>query len=106
MGFNQYHEPVEELGPEIRSFARMIVSMGEEAEAINWYTQRLAVEKDQEARAILNAAMDEEYLHFSMDLAWLTRRNPKWKLALEKILFAEGDLTKAAEVAETATKKM
>ena len=36
MGFEQYHEPANELSAETRTFARMIVSLGEEAEAINW----------------------------------------------------------------------
>ena len=34
MGFNQYHEPPEELSAETRTFARMILSLIEEAEAI------------------------------------------------------------------------
>ena len=46
MGFDQYHEPPNELSEETRTFARMIVSLIEEAEAINWYEQRIAVEKD------------------------------------------------------------
>ena len=37
MGFEQYHEPADELPPKTRTFARMIVSLTEEAEAINWY---------------------------------------------------------------------
>ena len=52
MGFEQYHEPPNELSAETRTFARMIVSLGEEAEAINWYEQRISVEKDKSARAI------------------------------------------------------
>ncbi len=43
MGFDQYHEPANELPPETRTFARMIASLTEEAEAIGWYEQRLAV---------------------------------------------------------------
>ena len=43
MGFDQYHEPPEELSQETRTFARMIQSMIEEAEAIDWYQQRLDV---------------------------------------------------------------
>jgi hypothetical protein len=37
MGFDQYHEPANELPPETRTFARMIASLTEEAEAIGWY---------------------------------------------------------------------
>ena len=37
MGFDQYHEPPGELSKETRTFARMITSLIEEAEAIGWY---------------------------------------------------------------------
>ena len=46
MGTEQYHEPPEELSEEARTFARMCTSLIEEAEAINWYAQRLALERD------------------------------------------------------------
>jgi hypothetical protein len=36
MGFDQYHEPPQELPAETRTFARMIASLTEEAVAINW----------------------------------------------------------------------
>ena len=100
MGFDQYHEPVNELSDELRSFTHMIVSLGEEAEAINWYTQRMAVEKDADAKAVMAAARKEEYLHFSMDLEWLCRRTPEWKTALKGVLFSDGDIVEAAEQAE------
>jgi hypothetical protein len=35
MGFDQYHEPANELSEQIRTFARIIASLSEEAEAIN-----------------------------------------------------------------------
>lgn len=53
MGFDQYHEPADELSQETRTFARMIASLIEEAEAINWYEQRISIEKDKEAKAIM-----------------------------------------------------
>ena len=49
MGFDQYHEPPDELPQQTRTFARMMQSLIEEAEAIDWYEQRLAVEKDKTA---------------------------------------------------------
>jgi hypothetical protein len=36
MSFDQYHEPPGELSEEVRTFARMMASLAEEAEAINW----------------------------------------------------------------------
>ena len=59
MGFEQYHEPVNELPEETRSFARMIISLIEEAEAIDWYEQRLALEKDKDARSIMQNAQTD-----------------------------------------------
>ena len=76
MGFDQYHEPPEELPAATRTFARLCASLTEEAEAIGWYEQRLAVEKDPEAAAVMRDAVGEEFKHFSMDLEALLRRIP------------------------------
>jgi uncharacterized protein len=102
MPTDQYHEPPDELDDEIRSFARMITSLQEEAEAIGWYEQRMAVEKDAQARAIMEHAQREEFLHFAMSLEYLSRRKEKWRVALQKILFKDGDIVENAEKAEDA----
>jgi uncharacterized protein len=100
MSFEQYHEPAGELSAETRTFARMIVSLGEEAEAINWYEQRISVEKDKSARAIMQNAQKEEFKHFSMDLEWLLRAKPEWKEIAQGVLFKEGDIVEHGEKAE------
>ncbi len=100
MGFEQYHEPVNELSQKTRTFARMIVSMTEEADAINWYEQRISVEKDSAAKAIMANAQQEEFKHFGMDLEFLLRQKPKWKIILQDILFKDGDIVKHGEEAE------
>jgi hypothetical protein len=100
MGFDQYHEPPEELSEETRTYVRVIQSLIEEAEAIDWYLQRLAVEKDEEARAVLGHAQKEEFIHFGMDLELLLRRTPVWRNILRNILFKKGELTELAEKAE------
>jgi hypothetical protein len=100
MGFQQYHEPPQELPEETRTFARMIASLMEEADAINWYEQRLSVEKDKEARAIMTDAQGEEFKHFGMDLEFLLRRKTKWRDILKGILFQSGDIVKHGETAE------
>ena len=102
MGFEQYHEPASELSAKTRTFARMITSLIEEAEAIGWYEQRLAVEKDPDARAIMENAQQEEFKHFAMSLEWLTRHNEKWRVALKSVLFTEGDIVEHGEEAEEA----
>ena len=100
MGFDQYHEPPDELPQETRTFARMIMSVIEEAEAINWYEQRMAVEKNKEAKAIMRDAQKEEFKHFGMDLEFLLRAKPDWRSVLQAILFTEGDIVKRGEEGE------
>ena len=56
MGFDQYHEPPQELSEDTRTFVRVLQSMIEEAEAIDWYVWRLAIEKDEAARSVMNDA--------------------------------------------------
>lgn len=106
MGFDQYHEPANELSEETRTFARMIASMTEEAEAINWYEQRLAVEKNASAKAIMASAQQEEFKHFGMDLEFLLRYKPKWRVALQAILFKDGDIVERGEQGEQAEEKL
>ena len=100
MGFDQYHEPPEELPAETRTFARLCASLTEEAEAIGWYEQRIAIEPDPEALAVMRNAQLEEFKHFSMDLEFLLRRTPLWREIAHGILFQEGDIVEAGEEAE------
>jgi hypothetical protein len=100
VGFDQYHEPPGELSAQTRTFARMIASLTEEAEAIGWYEQRLAVEKDRQARAIMQNAQKEEFKHFGMDLEFLLRKKPEWREILKKVLFTTGDIVAKATKAE------
>jgi hypothetical protein len=100
MGFDQYHEPPEELPAATRTFARLCASLTEEAEAIGWYEQRLALEKDPEAAAVMRDAVGEEFKHFSMDLEALLRRSPIWREIAQGILFKTGDIVEHGEAAE------
>ncbi len=103
MGFDQYREPPEELSPETRTLARMLTSLIEETEAISWYEQRISVEKDPEARAIMINAQHEEFKHFGMDLEFLLRKKPVWRTTLQAILFKSGDIVKLGEKGEEAS---
>jgi hypothetical protein len=103
MGFDQYHEPPEELPPATRTFARLCASLTEEAEAIGWYEQRLAVESDPEAQAVMRDAQGEEFKHFSMDLEFLLRRSPAWRQIAQGVLFKSGDIVEHGEEAEAET---
>ena len=100
MATEQYHEPAEELAQKTRTFARMIQSLIEEADAINWYEQRISIEKDKEAKKIMETAQQEEFIHFSMDLEFLLRKKDKWRTIAKNILFKPGDIPENAEKAE------
>ena len=100
MGFDQYHEPADELSQEVRTFARMIKSLIEEAEAIDWYEQRVSVEKDDDAKKIMQNAQKEEFIHFAMDLEFLLRKKKKWRIIMKNVLFKEGDIVENGEKAE------
>jgi hypothetical protein len=103
MGFDQYHEPPEELSAETRTFARLCASLTEEAEAIGWYEQRLAVETDEDAKAIMRDAQGEEFKHFAMDLEFLLRRSPRWRQIAAGVLFQGGDIVEHGEAAEAGS---
>jgi len=100
MGFDQYHEPPDELPAATRTFARLCASLTEEAEAIGWYEQRIAVEADHEALAIMRDAQGEEFKHFAMDLEFLLRRTPLWREIAQGILFQDGDIVEHGEESE------
>jgi uncharacterized protein len=102
MPTEQYHEPPDELAEDVRTFARMCTSLIEEAEAINWYAQRLAIERDSAAAAIMRDAQNEEFKHFSMDLEYLLRRSPRWRTVAQRILFQPGDILEHGEEGEEA----
>lgn len=105
MTTEQYHEPPDELSPENRTFARVVASLQEEAEAIGWYEQRISLERNAEAKAIMSDAQSEEFKHFAMALEFLSRRKPKWRAVLKEVLFQEGDIVEHGEEGEEAEKK-
>ena len=106
MATDQYHEPAGELSQEIRTFARVAASLQEEAEAIGWYEQRMSLERDPQAKAIMEDAQEEEFKHFAMALEFLSRRKPKWQAVLKDVLFTTGDIVKAGERGEEDEKKV
>jgi hypothetical protein len=100
MATEQYHEPPSELSQKTRTLARMLTSLIEEAEAINWYEQRISLEKDPAAKAIMQNAQKEEFKHFGMDLEFVLRQKPVFRKELKGILFTKGDIVKHGEEAE------
>jgi hypothetical protein len=47
-------------------------------------------------------AQAEEFKHFAMDLEFLIRRTPRWRAALQAVLFQQGDIVELGERAEDA----
>lgn len=78
----------------------MLTSLIEEAEAINWYEQRMSVEKNKEAHAIIENAQKEEFKHFGMSLEFVLRQKPDFRDTLKGILFKDGDIVEHGEEAE------
>ena len=78
----------------------MITGLTEEADAINWYEQRIGVEKDKDAKAIMIDAQKEEFKHFCMDLEYLLRQKKDWRILAESIIGRPGDIVENAEKGE------
>jgi ferritin-like protein len=89
MASEGYHEPIEELGDEVRDFHRAVVSLMEELEAVDWYNQRVAACKDKELRAILAHNRDEEKEHAAMVLEWIRRHDQRFDKEMREYLFSE-----------------
>ncbi len=88
----QYHEPPEELPSGLRDLTRILVSLKEEIEAIDWYNQRIYLAEDDQVRSILRHNQKEEMEHAAMALEYLRRNMDGWDEALRAYLFTEGDL--------------
>jgi hypothetical protein len=97
---SDYHEPTGELSPLVRDQVRVLHSLREEVEAVDWYNQRMAATSDPAARDILRHNRDEEMEHASMALEWLRRNMDGWDEALRTYLFTQGDLLEIEEQAE------
>ena len=93
------HEDPTVLGAEAIDRHRVIASIMEELEAVDWYNQRVDASEDPELREILIHNRDEEKEHAAMALEWLRRRDPELDRFLRQYLFTEGSIT-AIEVRE------
>ena len=104
MSSESLHEPEERLAPLTRDMHRAIVSLMEELEAVDWYSQRMDGTQDGELRDILRHNRDEEKEHAAMVLEWIRRRDPSFDAKLREYLFKEGSIVgreSAVEAGET-----
>ena len=93
MSSESLHEDAGKLGPEVIDQHRVIVSLMEELEAVDWYNQRAKATANPELRAVLEHNRDEEKEHAAMALEWLRRNDPKFAQHLRTFLFTEGPIT-------------
>ncbi len=89
----QYHEPAEWLDEDTRDTTRIIKSIMEEFEAVDWYNQRMSATSDESLYAILKHNRDEELEHAAMGIEWLRRKIPEFDDELKEILFKDGPIT-------------
>jgi ferritin-like protein len=93
------HEPRELLSDAIVDRHRVIVSLMEELEAIDWYDQRVAATADESLKALLGHNRDEEKEHAAMALEWLRRHDPVLDENLRTYLFTSVPVTEVEEEA-------
>jgi hypothetical protein len=91
MGENsaQLHEDALVLGGPAVDRHRVIASIMEELEAVDWYDQRALATTDESLAAVLAHNRDEEKEHAAMALEWLRRHDPVWDRVLRTYLFTE-----------------
>ena len=86
-----FHES--DLPEEVANYHRIIKSLIEELEAVDWYNQRASATDDPTVQDIVEHNRDEEIEHACMALEWLRRRYPEWDENLKTFLFTEGNIT-------------
>jgi hypothetical protein len=92
-----YHEPQENMDVKTLDTARILNSLKEEIEAVNWYNQRAAATNDPDVKAVLEHNRDEEIEHAAMALEWLRRNVPAWEEELSTYLFTNQPITQIEE---------
>ncbi|HUI18609.1 MAG TPA: encapsulin-associated ferritin-like protein [Alphaproteobacteria bacterium] len=89
------HEDPAKLSGETVDNHRAIVSLMEELEAVDWYSQRMEACENAELAALLAHNRNEEEEHFAMVLEWLRRRDANLDTQLKTYLFKEGSIIAA-----------
>ncbi len=87
-----YHEAEDQLSEKTRDMHRAIVSLMEELEAVDWYSQRVDATRDRALKAILIHNRDEEKEHAAMTLEWIRRNDPAFDRELREWLFTDRPL--------------
>ena len=96
-----FHEPLDRLQQSTVDLHRAVVSVVEELQAIDWYSQRVDATTDPELRAILAHNGNEEKEHAAMLLEWIRRHDPVFEAHLRNHLFQDGPIVSPADVADS-----
>jgi len=91
-GGAQLHESAEDLSPETREMHRALLSLIEELEAVDWYSQRVDACTDDQLASVLAHNRDEEKEHACMTLEWIRRHDPTFDRFLRQFLFQSGSI--------------
>ncbi len=94
------HAPRERLKPHTIAMHQAIVSLMEELEAADWYSQRADDCDDAALKEILLHNMHEEVEHASMLIEWLRRNDKTFAKQLRTYLFSKGNILHVEEKAE------
>jgi len=92
MGSENLHERDDVLSEDTKNLHRAIVSLMEELEAVDWYTQRSEGCTNDELREILVHNRDEEIEHAMMTLEWIRRHNPTVADNIKTYVGSEGPI--------------
>lgn len=71
---------------------RILSSLQEELEAIDYYNQRVDKSTDDESKEIFIHNRDEEIEHAAIFIEWLRRKIPKFNESLSKYLFKKDSI--------------
>lgn len=97
MASEGYHEPLSLLDDGVVDRHRVITSITEELEAVDWYDQRVAATDDESLAAVLAHNRDEEKEHAAMGIEWLRRHDDRFDQELRTYLFTDGAITEVEE---------
>jgi ferritin-like protein len=100
MSSEALHEPADLLSEPTKNLHRAVVSLIEELEAVDWYTQRAEACSDAELRAVLIHHRNEEIEHAMMNLEWIRRHAPAFDERMRTYLFKDGDILQIEAAAE------
>jgi ferritin-like protein len=105
MATSTLHEPSEQLTAQTIDIHRAIISLIEELEAVDWYSQRAEAAKDPQLQSVIEHNRNEEIEHACMTLEWIRRSVSKFDEALKLYLFTSGEITAIEENAKEEHKE-